>query len=44
MKKSPPPPPPKKKTKKKNSILNTVNYPHSIPDLDTNKLHNANVE
>ena len=26
-----------------NSILNTINYPHSILDLDPNKLHNDNL-
>ena len=26
-----------------NSILNTVNYPHAILDLDPNKLHNDNL-
>ena len=26
-----------------NSILNTINYPHSIIDLDTNKVDNDNL-
>ena len=26
-----------------NSILNIINYPHSILDLDPNKLHNDNL-
>ena len=31
------------KKKPQSSILNTINYPHSIIDLDTNKVDNDNL-